>query len=357
MRKTWEEYWFACLEGIHSSRKCYLREKFDISELFYIEETGQYLKDNELEIIKKSKQKKNWQEEFLRIEEKNIDFVTCLDENYPSRLKELQGMPYVLFVKGKLPDENMRTSAIVGSRRSSAYGEEMTLDFAEALAEHNVQVISGMALGIDSMAHRGALNKCGKTYAVLGCGVDICYPKENRGLYEELIEKGGIISEFPPGTPPLARHFPARNRIISGLSDVVLVMEAKEKSGSLITADMALEQGKDIYALPGPIGKELSEGCNRLIYQGAGILLGPEVLLEDIGISYKEMGKVDENKIMLESKEKLVYSCLGLVPKNREEILRETGLKPSELTSILMDLELKDLITERSKNYCLKRRR
>ena len=357
MRKTWEEYWFACLEGIRSSRKSYLREKIDISDLFYIEETGQYLNEKELEIIKKSKQKKNWQEEFYRMQEKNISFVTCIDENYPNRLKELPGMPYALFVKGNLPSEEKKVVSIVGSRRSSAYGEEMTLEFAEALAEHDVQIISGMALGIDSMAHRGALNKCGNTYAVLGCGVDVCYPKENRGLYEELIEKGGIISELPPGTPPLARHFPARNRIISGLSDVVLVMEAKEKSGSLITADMALEQGKDIYALPGPIGKELSAGCNRLIYQGAGILLGSKVLLEDLGISCKVMGKVDENKIMLESKEELVYSCLGLVPKNREEILRETGLEPSELTSILMDLELKGLITERSKNYYLKRKR
>lgn len=363
MKKTWEDYWFACIEGIASTKKMKIHERINISELFHIEEIGVELKEQgiisekELDRINASRGKRDWEVEFSKAKEKGIKVITYFDECYPNRLKQHSGMPYALFLKGQLIEETKKTVAIVGARRSSAYGETMTLEFAEALCEQGIQIVSGMALGIDSLAHRAALNKNGITNAVLGCGVDVCYPKENKGLYLDLQTKGGIISEYPPGTIPLARHFPARNRIISGLADFVLVMEAKEKSGSLITADMALEQGKDIYALPGPVDKELSKGCNRLIYQGAGILLSTDILLEDLGFSYKALEKDCENKIMLESKEELVYSCLGLVPKNREEIMRETNLEPSELAMILMDLELKGLITERSKNYYLRRKR
>ena len=152
-------------------------------------------------------------------------------------------------------------------------------------------MISGLARGVDGMGQRGALMGKGRTFAVLGSGVDICYPREHMGLYVDILDQGGgILSEYPPGTPPLPRNFPPRNRIISGLSDAVLVMEARVKSGSLITADLALEQGRELYALPGPVNSELSSGCNRLIQQGAGILLSPEMLLDEWNLPVPKPG-------------------------------------------------------------------
>ena len=203
---------------------------------------------------------------------------------------------------------------------------------------------------------RLALNVGGKTFAVLGGGADVCYPAAHKGLYKDLIKRGGILSEQPPGTPPVAWHFPARNRLISGLADVVLVMEAKEKSGSLITADMALEQGRDIYALPGMVTEPLSCGCNRLIRQGAGILLNEEDLLEELvikGLLKKKIAIISDtkNKIKLETKENLVYSKLGLYPRGLDDLQRETGLTPQEVMGICVSLQLKGCIQERSKNY------
>mgnify|MGYP000075586463 FL=1 len=233
----------------------------------------------------------------------------------------------------------------------------MTKEFAKKLASAGAQIISGMAKGIDGAGQIGALEEGGDSYGVLGCGVDVCYPREHIELYTELERKGGILSEQPIGTKPLPQFFPARNRIISGLSDIVLVMEAKERSGSLITADMALEQGKDIYALPGPINSQLSRGCNRLIKQGAGILLSPEDLLEELSFVCEEkVKKLTENKIALESPENLVYSCLDLYPKNLNELADLTGLTIPALMDVLVSLELQGYIREFSKNHYVRLR-
>ena len=171
-------------------------------------------------------------------------------------------------------------AAIIGARLASGYGREQARRFARRLASRGITIISGMARGIDGIAQKAALDAGGRSYAVLGCGVDICYPEENRELYDRLLQEGGIISEYPPGTYPEARLFPQRNRIISGLSDLVLVIEARKKSGTLITVDMALEQGREVYALPGRVSDSLSDGCNRLIRQGAGAATCPEDILE-----------------------------------------------------------------------------
>ncbi len=349
------EYWFANLK-LSGKRKREIRQEFSSAEEIYnIEETR--FKDfgiGEVEgqIIIDSKKEWNLNDEFCKLEDKNIQFITIFDLAYPKRLMEIATPPYALYVKGKLPDDNIKTVAIVGARECSPYGEVMAAEFSKALASRGIQIVSGMARGVDSAGQSGALSVGGKSFAVLGCGVDICYPREKIGLYMELQEQGGIISEFPPGTSPLAQHFPARNRIISGLSDIILVIEAKEKSGSLITADTALEQGKDIYALPGPINSHLSRGCNKLIKQGAGILLSPEDLLEDIGLSCgKQEEKNDQIKILLETRENLVYSCLGFQPQNLDRLISETKLAVAELLDILMSLELRGLIKEISKNY------
>ncbi|HJB47724.1 MAG TPA: DNA-processing protein DprA [Candidatus Mediterraneibacter surreyensis] len=355
------EYWMACIRGIPVYKKIRLRECMKNAEaIYYIEETQlkkiKFLNENERNKIMQAKKDNGFLEEYERMREKSIRFVPYFSEEYPKRLKEIPDFPYAIYVKGRLPEEERKNVAVIGARRCTPYGEKYAIDFARALAECGVGIISGMARGIDGMGHRGALLAEGKTFAVLGSGVDVCYPREHIGLYMDILEQGGgILSEQPPGTAPLPRNFPARNRIISGLSDAVLVLEAGEKSGSLITVDMALEQGRDVYALPGPVNSTLSCGCNRLIRQGAGLLLSPDSLVEEWGL-HKILGsnegeKKIKNEKTLESTEKLVYSCLGLYPKDLDQLVRETKLNIKEVLDKLISLELQGLIREISKNH------
>lgn len=268
-------------------------------------------------------------------------------------------MPDKLYCKGKLPDEGRRTAAIVGARECNEYGRRQAYQFAFALASAGVQIISGMAKGVDTWAHKGALDAGMDTYAVLGCGVDICYPAQNRQLYEKIQEKGGVLSQFDEGTPPIPKNFPIRNGIISGLADLVLVVQAREKSGSLITAGLALEQGKTVYAVPGRVDEMLSKGCNYLIYDGAGIAYTVDAVLEELGLSgcdKKEINSQLKGKkdLGLATKEKIVYSCLDLQPKSLNRILTEVNIKQPEIIEILLMLELKGLIYESGKNYYAK---
>ncbi len=280
--------------------------------------------------------------------EKRIQYIQQTDEAYPEKLRFHKGMPKGIYLLGNLPDPERPSVAIVGARRSSSYGNETARFFAGELARAGVQIISGMAWGIDGMAHMGALEAGGDTYAVLGCGVDICYPQGHRRLYEEIQKTGGILSELAPGMPPKPGHFPARNRIISGLSDLVLVVEAKEKSGSLITADLALEQGKDVYAVPGRIGDSLSVGCLGLIKQGAGLADSPQVILSALGIS--EKCSKENTKISLAKDENIVYSWIRLQPVSLDELVQKTGLPVQKIMPILVELELKGCIREVRKN-------
>ncbi len=213
-------------------------------------------------------------------EKQGIHLLTPEDTAFPQRMREIPDPPYFLYSIGRLPRANVPSCAIVGARMATAYGRSEARDFALELARNGVQIISGMASGIDGIAGRAALEVSDESYAVLGCGVDVCYPVQNQDLYNELIKRGGVISEYAPGTEPEARLFPMRNRIISGLSDVVLVIEAKEKSGTLITTDMALQQGRDIFAVPGRITDRTSRGCNELIRQGAFPATSPDDVLE-----------------------------------------------------------------------------
>ncbi len=350
------EYWLAGIQGISSKKKYLLRERMKTGRaVYYIEETQlagmDFLSEKERQALKSAGRQRIGNRR-AEAAEKGIRFIPWFSEAYPQRLLELSDFPYALYVKGNLPDPASRKAAIVGSRRCTPYGEKYAVEFGKVLAQYGIEVISGLARGIDGMGQRGALMGNGKTFAVLGSGPDVCYPREHIGLYMDILEQGGgILSEYPPGTPPLAWHFPERNRIISGLSDVVLVMEAGEKSGSLITVDMALEQGRDIYALPGPVNSSLSRGCNYLIQQGAGLLTSPEMLLKEWGIDSCSVsdGKA-KNKKVLETPEKLVYSCLGLYPKNIEQIAEETKLSPRELVGLLVSLELQGYAREISKN-------
>lgn len=354
------EYWLASIKPLQPKKKRMLRENLGSGRtVYYIEETKlhfqEYLNAKDVETIRKAQGDKKIEERWARLKEENIRFIPYFSREYPEKLKHIPNPPYALYVKGSLPKEDSPSAAIVGARRCTPYGEQMALAYGEKLAKAGVQVISGMARGIDGAGQRGALNGRGRTYGILGCGVDVCYPREHIGLYMDLQENGGLISEQIPGQPPLPAYFPERNRIISGLSDVVLIIEAKERSGSLITADMALEQGKDVYALPGPVTSPASQGCHRLIKQGAGILLSPEDLLMELEISNMNPGQnSDENKKMLESPENMVYSCLGLFPKSIGQLLEETGLCPKELLERLITLELEGYIKEVSKNYYIR---
>lgn len=221
-------------------------------------------------------------EAYGRMRDRGISLVTDGDAQFPQRLNRIPDRPYALYCAGKLPQEGKKAVALIGARDSTAYGRYMAEQFGAAFAKAGVQVISGMARGIDGVGQIAALREGGYSLGVLGCGVDVCYPRENRALYEALLASGGVCSEYPPGTEPRGILFPPRNRIISGLCDAVLVVEAREKSGTLITVDMALEQGREVYALPGRATDPLSGGCNRLIRQGAGLVSTPEELLEEL---------------------------------------------------------------------------
>ena len=351
------EYWFAGIRNISDNKKKKLREAYDSAkEIYYIEETQirlqNFLTEKDIKQLKMAQKQKNLKETYYKLEEKGIDFIPYFSEKYPRRLSKLTDAPYALYVKGKLPEENRPSVAIIGARRCSSYGEGQALEYGKYLASAGVQIISGLALGIDGAGHRGALNSGGMTYGVLGCGADVCYPRENIGLYMDIQKEGGIISEQLPGEPPMPYYFPLRNRIISGLADVVLVMEAKEKSGSLITADMALEQGRDVYALPGLVTSALSQGCHRLIRQGAGILISPEEFLQELQIDVPEKSAdLLKNQKMLETTEKVVYSCLDLFPRSVSEVQAKTGLGVRELMEALTTLEMEGLIKETAKNY------
>lgn len=292
---------------------------------------------------------------------RGIGFTGIEDDDYPMKLKLIPDAPHGLYYLGMLPPDKP-TVSIVGARNCSEYGRQMTREFSREIADCGISVISGMARGIDSIAERSTLDVDGYTCAVLGCGVDICYPAENRELYDDIKSRGCIISEYPPGTKPVAGFFPARNRIIAGLSDALLVMEARERSGTLITVSLALEQGKDIYALPGRATDSLSLGCNQLIRDGAGILLRPELFVEeflenseyginDTSVCHAIRDSVSKEELLcstLSSNELIIRSCLDYHPKSVSEIFfkvsSQSDMSLSEVMQHLTAMTIKKKI-------------
>lgn len=283
--------------------------------------------------------------EYARCQEQGIRLITAEDEEYPQRLRRIYDAPYGLFVKGRLPWEERPAVAIVGARRCTHHGQRLAESIAEKLAAEGVSVISGMAAGIDGSGHWGALRAPGDTFAVLGCGVDICYPAAHRELYQAIAGNGGILSEYPPGREARPAYFPLRNRIISGLSDLVLVVEAREKSGSLITVEQALEQGRDVMAVPGRPDDPLSVGCNRLIREGAAIYTGVEDIMSLLGMEEKLPGGKSA-ACALSSEEMRVLSCLSAEPRHLEQLAAETGLALPALLTLLLRLELQGCVCQ-----------
>lgn len=354
------KYWLANVRPLTDKKKRQMtKDGISAKTLYYIEETYfhslSFLNEEEAERILDSRKRWEIDREYELMLKKGIQLYVYGDEEYPKKLTTIASPPYAIYVKGTLPCEEALAVGIVGARTCSPYGREMAVRMSGILAQNGVQIISGMARGIDGIAQREALKNEGTSYGILAGGVDVCYPKENFELYLDLIRQGGIISEQPVGTQPLSQYFPARNRIISAFSDVLLVIEAREKSGSLITVDMALEQGKEVYAVPGAITSQLSSGCNRLIRQGAGIVLSEEDLLEELGIFYEQkMKNQPKNKIKLEKTEKLLYSCLALHPKHLSQLAKETGMPVPQLMNQLISLEMRGIVREISKNHYIK---
>lgn len=352
-------YWFANIAGIGNRTKNKLiLAAGSAEELYFLPESQlKRISDVEEEAVDRLMQarKSETQPVYETLCEEGIAFLTLEDEAYPEKLRQIPDAPYALYVKGRLPDENHKSVAIVGARMCSEYGRAVARQLARRLASHGICVVSGMARGIDAAGHTGALEADGITCAVLGCGVDICYPKSNAQLYQNILQKGCILSEYPPGTPPQPMLFPQRNRIISGLSDVVVVVEARERSGSLITADQALEQGRDVYAVPGRMYDSLSSGCNGLIRQGAGIISNIEDFVKELEVSgINEYRQENFENLLLEKEESLVYSCVDLRPRNIEELLQKTKLPMPVLAQILAQLQHKGFIAETFKNYYIR---
>lgn len=316
------------------------------------------------EALERQKKSGEWEREYEQLAEKQIHFLLREEAGFPQKLAEIPDPPYGIFYRGRLPEATRPAVAVIGARECSEYGRYVAEELGHYLGRQGIQVISGMARGIDGISQQAALSAGGTSYGVLGCGVDICYPSQNRRLYEELLQKGGLLSTYAPGTKPLPQYFPPRNRIVSGLSDALIVIEARQKSGTLITVDMALEQGKDVYVVPGRITDRLSDGCNRLMTQGAGVFLSPESFAEEFLKGWEEKqglssepsdrkkrrrGKrtnsgVTKVKLPKESLQKIL-DLLEPVPKTSEALLQELW-EMGEYTDIaalnrgLMELEL-----------------
>lgn len=355
-------YWLCGVEGIGDVTLRRLIDEVGVPEKIYYAtkeelsmlEERRILGKKQLSNLKRARSNANVYSAYDRLNEEKIRMIPFYHPEYPKKLLNIPDPPGVLFVKGRLPDPDKKSLAIIGARNCSGYGMRMAEEFAGFLGRNGIPIISGMARGVDGISQMASIKAGGASFGILGCGVDICYPEQNRGLYDELAQKGGVISPYMPGTKPQSSFFPPRNRIISGLSDAILVIEARDKSGTMITVDMALEQGREVYALPGRVGDPVSEGCNRLIAQGAGIALSPEALLAEIyGMSECENIKcAEKNEELKDYKlpshfseiERQIYEILDDYPKTLEEINEElknsykSTIKVCNLMQIMVEL-------------------
>ena len=289
----------------------------------------------------------NLKKEMDLINKHGVKVIIFLDKDYPENLKNIYDPPVILYVKGKILPEDKLAIAIVGSRLASFYGLQTAEKLGFELASHGITVVSGLARGIDSASHKGALKaKKGRTIAVLGSGLGNVYPEENIMLAEKISESGAVISEFPMRTIPDKGNFPKRNRVISGLSLGVVCVEAAEKSGALITCDCALEQGREVFAVPGKVDSVTSKGTNKLIKQGAKLAQGVEDILEEFNLSDSVSRHLGDSRSRtegsgLDKEESIVYTLLSTDPVHIDDICRESGIALNRVSGILLSLEIK----------------
>ncbi len=353
----WE--WFCSIPGIYRRHREILLRCFGGPEGVWQAGAGEWkhLKEHGCDwvgCVETYQKESDPQETVYKNRQLGIQFTSCEQSDYPKLLRSIQDFPYGIFYKGCLPAKEKKQIAVVGARVCTHYGKHLAEQLAGQIAQAGGEVVSGAAYGIDGAAQWAALSAGGASFAVVGGGVDCRYPRANDRLYDRLEEEGGVLSEFPPGTKPLRYHFPLRNRIISGLSEIVTVIEAKHGSGSLITADYALEQGRTVLAVPGRLDDELSRGCNELIAQGAGVILSPESFAEQVFPDFRHQKKNKVDDIALAPSEKLVYSSLDLHSKSLWELEECTSLSLADLSGSLLALEAKGLVREMERNYYVK---
>jgi DNA processing protein len=289
-------------------------------------------------------------EEMHKADDLGIKILTLVDPKYPPLLREIEDPPLVLYVRGESEIDPSKAIAVVGTRRSTRYATMVAARLASQLAMKGITVISGLAAGTDAAAHQGVLDVAGHTVAVMGCGVDRVYPKRNQEIYDGIVETGTVISEYPLGTRPAKWTFPQRNRIISGLSRGVVVVQAPERSGALITARLALEQGRDVFAVPGNITNSTSAGTNRLIRDGAKLVMTVDDILEEYPDLLRLKGVGEEETTdegpSLGEREQEVFDLIGLEPVHVDDIIGRADLSPTEASHVLLLLQLEGLIEE-----------
>lgn len=356
MKEQELKYWLAWnkISDIGPKRFHKLIKYFGSAENAWHTKSGEILKvlslSNKISSrISEERNNINPEQELDLLDKHKVKVLTIEDDFYPQNLKEIHDPPPVLYFKGNIIEKDKNSISIVGSRKATYYGKMVAENLSKDLALVGLTIISGMARGIDTAAHRGALSVNGRTIAVLGCGIDLIYPPENRRLAKEIEESGAIITEFPFSTLPERQNFPRRNRIISGLSLGTVVVEAEEKSGALITTDFALEQGREVFAVPGNITSSMSNGTHNLIKQGAKLINTYQDILEEIPgvVTQKPNTKeISPEQFSLSEVDQIIYKIISNEPIHIDEIIKISKLSASKVSEVLLNLELKDLIKE-----------
>jgi len=352
MNNEWK-YWIALsfVYGIGDIKRNNLIARYDSAREIFQAPRKELLRidgitEKNVSEIKGFKDWERVEQELAKIEKSGLNFITLNDPEYPESLKHIYNPPPFLYMSGSIEKKDDVSIAIVGTRVPDRYGRQVAENLAGELALRGVTIVSGLARGIDSIAQAEALKRGGRTIGVLGCGIDVVYPPENDKLYKAVAANGAVVSEFFLGTGPHPHNFPQRNRIISGLSLGVVVVQASEKSGSLITASFALDQNKDIFAVPGNIGRQLSKGTNRLIKRGAKLVETVDDILGEIeqmtlfGENFAPVKSKEEIMSGLTDKEKTIYAVFAEDPIHVDKIITETGLNSSSVLSVLLSLEL-----------------
>ena len=351
------KYWFALLRtpGIGSKTFLKILQSYQPEQLFTQSNatlTSLGLKTKSIEYIKSP----DWSiidNDLLWLNQPENDVITIGDPLYPPQLKEIDSPPSLLFIRGNKKLLSQPQISIVGSRNPSPLGKQIAIDFAQTLAQHGFTITSGLALGIDAASHQGALNVAGHTIAVAGTGLDRVYPARNKQLATEIANTGALISEFPPGTAAKANHFPRRNRIISGLCIGLLVVEAAKQSGSLITARLALEANREVFAIPGSIHNPLARGCNSLIKQGAKLVENTQDIFDELG-EYNQSPEQNTNEklqLTLDLEQQNLLNLIMFSPTSVDWLVQESGFSVEVISSMLLMLELQGFIATTPGGY------
>lgn len=344
------DIWFTLLKLSNKIKLDLIKNYKNTEEIYKLAFTTNNLHANIKEVLYNSFNKESINDFRIKLQKLDIETVIYNEKLYPEKLRLLEDAPFILYYKGDIAKLNdYKNISIIGSRKCTRYGIDVTSTIVKELCHHNINIISGLARGIDTAAHKASIANSGYTCAVLGSGIDIIYPRENKFIYNEIQNSGCIISEFDPGTPPLAYNFPIRNRIISILSDLVIIVEADIKSGSLITASFALEQGKDVMAVPGSLFSSQSKGTNKLIKDGAYPLTEVEDIFNLIGIDFNQCESITYRSELNENQK--IFSVLSDAPMHIDDIIRRTNIDIKQLYELLFELQLKEEILCLSGNY------